>query len=466
MIEKVKMRKIRTILYKAFIVSAAALMLAGCSSSWEDDMTISGNGFNSSTTSRVETEEKRKVLLLYSAGYNNLKGYLQENIDSLKTGWLPTGHRSDDVVLVYTHASKTSSDYVTPTNPYLIRLYSDIDGSVASDTLVTYPDNTISSSATQLNAVLSYIKERFPAKSYGMVFSSHASGFTPPGYYAWPSSYRFNETDMRSFRYGHYPKQAPTPIPPEFIEHDPSLPMTKSVGADYSRAGSSLVSFEMDLRAFAAAIPMKLEYILFDSCLMAGIEVAYELREKCRYIGASQAEVLAWGLNYKTLTTHLLKGKESDPQAVCEDYIGQYENKTGPNRSATIALISTGDMEMLSVVCAHLFEKYREEIITLKYSEVQGYGGPKYYFFDLVDVVRCAGATGEELQELQDAVDNVVPYKSTTGQYYSDMDDRIHPIEMSRFSGLTMYIPRTKITELDKYYRTLSWNQATELVKY
>ncbi len=457
------MRKVHTIIYKVLIISSAVLMLAGCSpSSWEDDMIISWSGSRDHSTSRVETEEKRKVLLLYSAGYNNLKGYLNDNIEDLKQGWLPGNHRGDDVVLVYTHASKTAYDYKTPTNPYLIRLYSDSEGSVISDTLVTYPDNTISSSADQLNAVLTYVKDNFHAKSYGMVFSSHATGFTPPGYYLSPSSYKFNENRMRS----SVNINAPTEVPREFIERDPSLPMTKSIGGDFHSVNSSTVSYEIELKAFARAIPMEMEYILFDSCLMAGVEIAYELREKCIYIGASQAEVLAWGLNYRTLTTHLLKERESNPQKVCEDFFEQYDSMSGPNRSATISLIDTRDMELLAEVCMPLFEKYRQAIRDLGYYEVQGYGGIKYYFFDLVDIIRCAGATGEELSELERAMEKVIPYKNTTGQYYSDTDDMVHRIDMSRFSGLTMYLPRTNITELDKYYRTLGWNQATELVEY
>jgi hypothetical protein len=32
------------------------------------------------------------------------------------------------------------------------------------------------------------------------------------------------------------------------------------------------------------------------------------------------------------------------------------------------------------------------------------------------------------------------------------------------FSGFSMYLPRNGSNELDKFYRTLQWNQATGLV--
>ncbi len=380
---------------------------------------------------RLATEGINKVFLLYSAGYNNLKGYLDQNIKDLKKGWLPKGRRSDDAVLVYTHATASSGNYSVPTSPYLIRIYSDDEGNVISDTLVTYPKGTVSSSAAQLNNVLTYVRENFKAKSYGMVVSSHATGYLPPQYYSNPSSYQYG---------------------------------SRSIGSDFA-GNFNRVYHEIELKDFADAIPMKLDYILFDACLMGGVEVAYELRDVCGKIGFSQAEVLAWGLNYKTLTTHLIKERHPEPQRVCEDYYSQYENQTGANMSATISLADTEQIEELATVCSMLFDKYRSAIHQLRHSDVQDFGGSKLYFYDLVDILRAAGANANELTSLQNAVSNVIPYKNTTGQYYSDTDKSIHPVDLSRFCGLTMYMPQGKGTELDKYYKTLDWNTATGLVE-
>ena len=37
----------------------------------------------------IVDESARKVLLLYSAGYNSLRNYLLDDINDLKEGWLP-----------------------------------------------------------------------------------------------------------------------------------------------------------------------------------------------------------------------------------------------------------------------------------------------------------------------------------------------------------------------------------------
>ena len=79
-------------------------------------------------------EETRKVMLLYEAGFNSLSGDLAYNIRQLNEGYLPGKGRDEDVILVFTHLSKSRSDYATETSPVLYRLYSD-HGTARSDTL-------------------------------------------------------------------------------------------------------------------------------------------------------------------------------------------------------------------------------------------------------------------------------------------------------------------------------------------
>ncbi len=437
--------------YLILLVTVLISMASGCTPSWEDDLMVDGGGYHGKNNGdRTETPERRKVLLLYSAGNNSLSSYLRDDIQDLKQGRIPGRKRSDDVLLVYAHSRLSSS-------PCLIRLYDNGKGEVQADTLTTYSKGTISSSPEQLQNVLAQVKDAFPARSYGMIFSSHATGYLPAGYYSNPNSYKFAEERTSSLRNAMGMK----PVPYIEREHNPAFPMVKSIGQDVY--GSS--SYEMDLKGFAKAIPMKLDYILFDACLMGGAEVAFELRDKCRRIGFSQAEVLAEGLDYKTLTEHLLFIDEPDPGAVCEDYYRQYEIQTGLYKSATVSMVNTEYMEELADVCARLFAKYRSGMNSLDISSVQNFGGKKTYFFDMADAVRCAGATAEEVKELRKAVDKVVEYRNHTGQYYSATDYRIHKIDQDKFCGLSMYIPSCGSTELAKYYKTLSWNKATGLVE-
>ncbi len=403
---------------------------------------------------RTETDDTRKVLLLYSAGYNNLQSWLKEDIEDLMKGWLPGESRNDNVLLIYSHLSRSSSDLNTPTAPVLFRVYSDYGGNTVADTLVRYETSDISASAEQLNTVLTYIKNNFPASSYGMIFSSHATGYLPAGYYNKPNDYVFSE-DI-SYRQGKRMGQAPTYVPYTEPAYDPDRPMVKSIGQT-AHAGRS---YEMDLRDFAEAIPMKLDYLLFDACLMGGIEVAYELAGKCNLIAFSQAEVLAEGLNYSTITSHLIKEKEmTDMVSVCDDYFQQYDQKTGAYRSATISLVDCNRLEHLAELCRGMFGKYRQNIAKINPDKVQRfYTGSHHWFYDLESILSAAGITEEEMESLHDALEECVNYKAHTPSFLGEFN-------INTFSGFSMYLPKRGSAQLDRYYRTLKWNEATGLVQ-
>lgn len=365
----------------------------------------------------------RNVLLLYSAGYNNLASYLRDDIKDLESGWLPAKKNSADIVLVYSHFP--TQGYSTPTSPALVRLTSDKEGKAVRDTLVVYPEGTISSSAEQLETVLTYIKDNFDSERYGMVFSSHATGYLPSEYYT---------------------------------KEDEALSQQKSIGQDHVVTDGIQTSYEIELSDFAKAIPMHLDYILFDACLMGGVEVAYELKDVVGKVGFSQTEVLAEGFCYSTLTQSLLLQEEPDVQKVCDDYFQQYDVQSGIYRSATISLIDCGNMNTLAEVCSRLFEKYADEISNVNAKNVQRfYRSGKHWFYDLESILINAKITDEELEELHYALNQCVLYKAHTPSFMNEFNIHI-------FSGLSMYLPNQGTKSLNDFYKSLKWNQDTGLV--
>ena len=443
-----------------YTLIALIFTTASCSKDY-----IHGDGFthakdsNKEIPSRIETPERRNVLILYSAGYNSLSAYLNEDIKDLQEGWLPGPNRSDNILLVYSHTTAKRGTYSVPNSPTLTRLWQDIDGNTVLDTLVRYPAETYSASSEQLHTVLSYVKETFPANSYGMIFSSHATGYVPAGFYTDPSNYRYQEKTGAMYREG-YRFHAPRPVPYVEPEYDPSLPAVKSIGQDQVGIPGNYMSYEIEIDDFANALPMQMEYILFDACLMGGVEVAYEFKDRCKYIGFSQTEVLAEGFNYQTLTTHLLGSRTPDPKAVCDDYFQQYDIKKDPlYRSATISMVDCSHLDQLAEVCKELFSKYNSQIKKLNYNLVQRYFRfSDHWFYDLEDIVAKAGATEDELNELKAVLNNCIVYKAATPAF-------MQTFEIKTYCGLSMYLPSNGHVELDKYYRTLEWNKATSLVQ-
>lgn len=445
----------QTTLYITSIIAAmiGIFGLASCSDDWTYEMQPEFDSYPGNHGDRTTNEESRKVLLLYSAGFNSLTSYLKEDINDLKSGWLPTANRTEDVVLVYSHFPEQTGKYDIGSSPTLVRLHVR-DTVVIADTLVVYPKGTISSSAIQLNRVLSYVKDNFQAKGYGMIFSSHATGYLPAGYYQDAGSYIFEDGDAKARMH-----RRPSPVPYIEPDYDPSLPMTKSIGQDQVGVHGSYMSHEMELPDFAEAIPMTLDYILFDACLMGGIEVAYELKDKVKVIGYSQTEVLAEGFNYKELTKHLLQNEEPDPYSVCEDFFIQYDIQSGVYRSATVSMIDCTALDGIANACQELFYKYNSQISSLNPSVVQKFFRSSYHwFYDMESILKNAGVPEEEMKPLYDALEKCVIYKAHTPEFMNSF--KIHT-----FCGFSMYLPSNGSDQLNKFYKTLKWNKDTGLVR-
>ena len=226
-------------------IFVSALANIGCSDLHDVPFGIMSGSYGSNQGSRVTAESDRDVLLLYSAGYNSLWDYLRDDINDLKKGWLPGNSSKDNVLLVYSHLLSRNNSYDRPVESHLVRLYAKSTGEVVCDTLQTYPSTVISASPQQLNEVLTYIKDNIPAASYGMIFSSHATGYLPSGFYSSPNSYIFNETTLMEAGRGSAPKPVPY-VEPEF---DPSLPMVKSIGQQQVGTIGNYYSYEIDIKS-------------------------------------------------------------------------------------------------------------------------------------------------------------------------------------------------------------------------
>lgn len=403
-------------------------------------------------------DEIDNVLLIYMAGKaNNLAVDMRNNIDDFCEGYVPEG-ADRNILLAYEELTGSSK----PTRSYLIRIYR-YKGDVVRDTLVTYPVTSIGASAATLADVLGETARRFPAKGYGLLFSSHATGWLPIGYYSDPKQYDREYDNMmhssRTQRDGSWSRHAEMPERVPYIapEYAPGSPAVKSVGQDIVSENGQEMAYEMDLKDFADAIPMHLDYILFDCCLMGCVEVAYELKDKCDRIIFSPTEVLAQGFAYNTMSQRLLGGTSPDLLGVCRDYFAKYDAMSGDYRSATITCVDCTGIGPLADACREIFNTHRDRLDLLDGDGIQQYFRYDYHwFYDLRDIAVQAGADEEELAGLDEALDGCILYKDATEEFIG--------IPIERYSGFSMYLPGNGSGYLDNYYRSLAWNKATGLV--
>ena len=390
-----------------------------------DDPSGGGSG---KTPTRKAVEQTRNVMIMVSGGYNNLSSYLTADLKEMAEGFLPQGtYQSANVLMVLSRLPQ--NDLSTTSVPVLYRLYAGADGKPVRDTIRVWGTDDRLFGGTVLSDALQLVQDRYPAKTYGMVLSSHASGWLPPGYYEKPSAF---ETGSKGLR---------------------------SIGQDKDNG----VSVEMDLVDFADAIPFKMDYLVLDCCLSGGVEVAWALRGKVDRVAFTQTETMAEGFDYSAIVRRLLGGATPDPLGVCQDFYQYYDAQSGIMRSATISMVDTREMEPLAQVSATLFEKYREPMSALRDNQVQGYfRANRHYFYDFRDILVQAGITEEELSQLDEALAACVLYKAATPWFMQGGQDGF-PI--NAHCGLSMYLPSQGTEFLDNYYKAnIAWNQATHLV--
>lgn len=431
------------------------VMAVGCAKDAFEDMKTKEGYRVGNTPSRIVRPAERQVFLIYSAGFNTLSADLESDVEEFKQGYVPS-LSSPNVVLVYSKRTAPRSGFSTKTPSYLVRLYSEMDGKVVADTLKRWSESAVAASPQTLRNVWEYVRSNYPATHYGMLFSSHASGWVPPGYYmngkittAAPASSSVSSQSFANLSSVPVPYSAPVQLP--------GVPSVRSLGMD-NKTNSS--AYEMDIEEFAKAIPVKLDYLIFDACLMGCVEVAYALKDKCSRILFSPAEVLSDGMCvYEKLGERLLMNPEQDLESVCNDAYDFYDKQTGQYRSLTISMVDCKAMDQLATACSRLFSDYAQNLSSVNPDNVQGYFRfGKSWFYDIEDILLKSGVPQVAMADFYSAMDRAVPYKKST-QYFIDF-------KIDTYSGMSMFLPvADNDPALKEYYKTLSWNKATGLVR-
>ena len=443
-------------LTRLLMAAATFITIWSCSTFPEHELYI--DQFNDERTSsdtypdRQSGRAREKVFIVYSMGYNNLSYDLCEDIDELLKGKVPSFSPSDNAIVVFNHSTfNNRSNYRTETSPVLYHAYKMADGTVRKDTLVVYQEGRIAADKDMLREVLTQVKTLFPAKSYGMLVSSHATGWAP-------EMYCYSPPDKMYSNYWASQQKEFRPLD----KYTDERPLTRSIGAHFNGSASNMS--EIELQDFADEIPFHLDFIIFDCCLMGGVEVAYELRNVCDKVCFSQTEILAGGMDYKKMAQYIFDSKEANLESIANDYYKKYAYQASlTDRSATVSVVDCRKLEGV----AEIVKRNSEAIRALANNSTDRRKVQTYFqssltrnhglFYDLEDIVIKAGASESDLNALSDALNECIICKYATPTFLTDL-------KIERHSGLSMYLPDPDRRTLNVYYPTLDWNKATGLI--
>ena len=341
-----------------------------------------------------------RTVLVYFAADNNLNGNVEGDIAAMEKG-LPGIDMCDGNLLIYVDRKEQS--------PQLLRLIQEGD-SVRREVIREYVIDHASATAERLRQVLRQVTESYPSDQYGLVLWSHGTAWLPSDY----------KNYLRSF------------------------------GTD---TGNHSMSVD-DLTA--ALSDYHFDFLLFDACYMASLEVAYALRHCTDYLIASPTEVLTDGFPYQLFMQDLF-APEANVVDVATQFYTYYQSSYG-----TISVIKTDELADLATACRAIFQgKSEEELFAVPVEELQimeFLTGNVHALYDCADYVRQL-ATDAQYAAFQSCLDRAVVYKATTPKSaYAYAYGTYLPI--NRFSGLSIYVPQAELAELNSWYQQLAWYQA------
>lgn len=222
----------------------------------------------------------------------------------------------------------------------------------------------------------------------------------------------------------------------------------------------------------------KLDFVLFDACMMGTAEVGYELKEITSHCIASVMETPALGFPYKQIFSYLYS-ENIDYSAVCHEFISF--NKIN-NAWGTCAVMDCSQMENLASAVKAKLSEWKDALSSVSMQNVQQYGVGKYrssssdyrYFsYDVLDFFRELGKKSgvveadlnEAVASIQSALNQAVIAKDCLSGIDYDFEELV--IDGTRFCGIGMYIPKeynpyvaNKTAWNDYYEQSISWYHA------
>jgi hypothetical protein len=365
----------------------------------------------------VTKKESKRAVFVYMIADNDLDFYATANINEMETFMAYNPEAGS--VYVYIDRAKNRKT----AHPILYQITADTSAKINSKIIKVYPENNSANEKVFAEALsqvqtICAINNEFLR---GLVLWSHGSAWLP------------ESVSLASQR----------------------ATAVKSFGLDQTMANNENHNAEMDVRKLAIILNnYHFDFILFDACFMASIEVFYELRNTTDYIIASPTEVLATGFPYKDILTDMLS-TTVNYQKIAQKYVAFFQQKKGVLQSASVVTVKTAELPQFATLFKYYLNTISREITDQKWLQ---------YSQDEVDYLFDLGQVADYLQkeqtnkELTEQLGRLITNYHHTSYFFGK-------IPLQKSSGISIYIPQSAILQNDEYefYKTLSWTNAVNM---
>jgi len=224
--------------------------------------------------------KNEQTVFMYMPWASNLLSAFRRNIDDMEKAILERGLRNEKVLVFLAETPTQASlfEFVYNKSPFYPAEKKKVTRKVLKEyRFSSTPEYTTTAG---ISSILKDVRSYAEARRYGMVIGCHGMGWLP----VVPTK----KKTLRSSR------QTDKEMPEVYKKHweYTDRPMTRYFGGFDSQ-------YQTEIKTLADAIAdagMKMEYILFDDCYMATVEVAYELRKATDYLIGSTCEIMEHGM--------------------------------------------------------------------------------------------------------------------------------------------------------------------------
>jgi len=244
---------------------------------------------------------KKWTIMTYLDGDNNLEGAAIDDIGEMERG----GGSVDDVnvIVLIDRIDGYDTSNGDWTGAKIYNIEADVTNDIDSSQLADMGELAMDSSATLQNFI-EYCFVNFPADSYCLNLWDHGGGIFGAC---------FDDTS--------------------------------------GGGGLTINEIQSAINGATTAYPEYIDIVSFDCCVMNVLELAYELRDSCDYLVASEANIPWDGYDYEPLISDIISDPDMVPEDFCEVIVDQYGNQYSTEESTCLSVI---DISKIGAVMTHL----------------------------------------------------------------------------------------------------------------
>lgn len=366
----------------------------------------------------VKGDTVSRTLLLYLIAENSISDYLEDDFDEVKRA----AYDLPDDVRLFVYFDNSDTTHL----PSLIQ-YHPYNKRLIENVVYTFEEDVCSSDTAVLGKVLDVILDDYPTQALDLVMGSHADGW---------------------------------------IRHGVNTAPNRSIGIDngkntYSNTITTTIEIE-ELAVLLEQLPLKIDRLMFDACLMQGVEIAYALRNAVNWIIASSAEIPAYGAPYDKVVQEFFN-PVSGVEGIMYEYKKSYDNET---YAAVLSAVRTSCMQELADSTRQYVKKYFNADSVYNYTSCLAYvprKAPAYY--DMNSVMKKF-LDADDYEHWKVAFDKVVPYimVSNSRKVWSNMTYSAYSlVEITDdCCAVSAYFPQNKSLNIscNNDFKTTEWYKA------